>query len=65
MSNIYYAATAENGIFQINPVKYPEIDLMDFREFMDSYSDLEAGQIIFTSAEQGDLDYYEIDSCIA
>ena len=65
MSNIYYAATAKNGIFQIDPANYPELRVMDVRDFVTSSSNLDESKIIFTVAEQGGWDYLELDSLAA
>jgi hypothetical protein len=58
---IHYAANKQHGVFQIDPIDYPNRKMMSVRGFLESLSALSDGETVFTAATQGDWDYYEIE----
>lgn len=52
MDFIHFAAD-KNGMFSIDPIDYPERELMRVDNFLSSLDSLEPGQLIFTAACDG------------
>ena len=61
MQPIHYAANKERGVFQIDPIDYPERELMSVHGFIESLASLDDDETVFTAATQGDWDYYQIE----
>ena len=61
MQPIHYAANKKHGVFQIDPIDYPERELMSVKGFLESLSSLDDSETVFTAATQGDWDYYQIE----
>lgn len=61
MQSIHYAANKDHGVFQIDPIDYPEREMMSVKGFLGSLSSLGDGETVFTAATQGDWDYYQIE----
>ena len=58
---IHYAANKQHGVFQIDPIDYPDRELMSVKDFLESLSALGDGETVFTAATQGGWDYCEIE----
>lgn len=61
MQSIHYAANKDHGVFQIDPIDYPESEMMSVKGFLESLPSLGDGETVFTAATQGDWDYYQIE----
>ena len=61
MNTIHYAANKAHGVFEIDPIDYPERELMSVSDFIESLSALDDDETVFTAATQGDWDYYQIE----
>ena len=49
-------ATTANGVEVINPFDYPDMELMNFRDFMNELSSLYDDEVIFTAVDPEELD---------
>ena len=49
-------ATTANGVEVVNPFDYPEMELMNFRDFMNELSSLYDDEVIFTAVEPDELE---------
>ena len=49
-------ATTANGVEVINPFDYPDMELMNFRDFMSELSYLSDDEVIFTAVDPEELE---------
>ena len=49
-------ATTSNGVEIVNPFDYPEMELTNFRDFMNELSSLADDEVIFTAVDPEELD---------
>ena len=49
-------ATTSNGVEIVNPFDYPEMELTNFRDFMNELSSLADDEVIFTAADPEELE---------
>ena len=49
-------ATTANGVEIVNPFDYPEMELTNFRDFMNELSSLADDEVIFTAVDPEELD---------
>lgn len=49
-------ATTANGVEIVNPFDYPEMELTNFRDFMNELPTLSDDEVIFTAVDPEELD---------
>ena len=49
-------ATTANGVEIVNPFDYPEMELTNFRDFMNELSSLADDEVIFTAVDPDELE---------
>lgn len=59
MKPIYLAADIENGIYEIDPVDYPDLYLLSPNDFYKDLPRVGDDEIIFTAINLDDNDIYE------
>ena len=62
LETTYVAADTIYGVYKIDPVDYPELDILSIKDFISELSTLTDGELIFTvfGPENEDL-YKELD----
>ena len=49
-------ATTANGVEVVNPFDYPDMELMNFGDFMNDLSSLSDDEVIFTAVDPDELE---------
>lgn len=55
----WLAANTQNGIYEIDPVDFPEVEYLSFSDFVDSLKYLQDGEEVYMIANPDELEILE------